>query len=94
MPELGKTQPFLAADNINLTLCNLHDFCGFPVLLILLMAHLKPSKSRLLEEVPASMKSEVTMAAKNDELIMKYGANTVEKLGGNVQEYAGNAPCV
>lgn len=30
------------------------------------------------------MKSdEVTIAAKNDELIMKYGANTVEKLGGD-----------
>ena len=51
---------------------------------ILLMAHLKPSESRLLQEVVASMKSdEVTMAAKNDELIMKYGANTVEKLGGD-----------
>ena len=51
---------------------------------ILLMAHLKPSESRLLQEVVASMKSdEVTMAATNDELIMKYGANTVEKLGGD-----------
>ena len=51
---------------------------------ILLMAHLKPSESRLLQEVVASMKSdEVTMAAKNDELIMKYGPNTVEKLGGD-----------
>ena len=51
---------------------------------ILLMAHLKPSESRLLQEVVASMKSdEVTIPAKNDELIMKYGANTVEKLGGD-----------
>ena len=46
------------------------------------MAHLKPSERRLLREVVASMKSdEVTMAAKNDKLIMKYGANTIEKLG-------------
>ena len=38
---------------------------------ILLMPHLKPNKSSLLQEVVASMKcDEVTMAAKNDKLIL------------------------
>ena len=38
---------------------------------ILLMPHLKHNKSSLLQEVVASMKcDEVTMAAKNDKLIL------------------------
>ena len=33
MPELGKTQQFLAADNVNLALCDLRDLFDCPVLI-------------------------------------------------------------
>ena len=49
---------------------------------ILLLSHQKPSDSRILHETIASMKSdEITMIAKDDDLIMKYGANLADRVG-------------
>ena len=49
----------------------------------LLLLSQKPRQSNLLNETVASMKSdEITLAARNDDLIIKYGTHLAEKVGG------------
>ena len=50
---------------------------------LLLLSYQKSSECKLLKEAMAMMKSdEVTIAARNDDLIMKFGVHLAEKLGG------------
>ena len=49
----------------------------------LLLLSQKPSQCSLLNETIASMKSdEITIAARHDDLILKYGTHLAEKVGG------------